>query len=439
MSASNAVSAVLIVLVNAGFVVGSHIGYLFQLMEIVQSGNTAGYARLVSFIILISFTLRIFYYFGEPFEKVLLWQAILGVCLHLGMISTVLWLEEKSALNAEVDRRPSELDAIASEIPLHSIRPISVDGVDENGAKTITGHPTSISEMAVPGVRASSTLSLNVPSENTIEGNETEIRTGEEERREELQQKKTGINKTPLNHNSSFGSPVDKLALSPVEDEVEGIKENATHSKRKNNHKVTFEDEMERREVDFFAVRPTYHSQSNECPRDVPLGKDGCCFIIRILFRIEAMMENTVKGISPWSFLLQYFFAIVCGALFFSLYYFVMSEEVLWWPGGASVVGYAALGCEATLVLPQILKNTRRHSTFGLDRVLVLSWIVGDTVKMIYFAVLHQPLPFLICGAVQLGFDGIVVMQLVLLPSTPPESEVGETSFSNSVSNEDIL
>lgn len=438
MSSSDTVSAIAIVLINAGFIVGPNIGYFFQLSDILRSGNTAGYARLVSLIILISYTLRIFYYFGEPFEKALLWQAILGVYVHLGMIFTVLWLEKKSALNAGIDSRPSEIDVIVSEIPHHSLPPISESSLHENSPRT-TDQLSSISEGAVPSVRPSSTLLLCVPSEDTIESNEIEKRTEEQEHREELHQKETILKRSPFNHSSSFGSPIEKIALSSVEDDSDGMKVNTTQSKRKNNRRVTFEDDLEKREIDFFSVTSTYHSQSNECPNDMPQERGGYCFLLKILFGIEAMIEYTVKGISPWSFLMQYFFAVVCSALFFCLYYFLLSEEVLGWSAGASAVGYAALGCEATLVLPQILKNARRRSTFGLDKVLVLTWVGGDTIKMIYFAALHQPLPFLICGAVQLGFDGIVVMQLVLLPSTPPEDEQREMPFYNPVSNEEMV
>lgn len=81
-------------------------------------------------------------------------------------------------------------------------------------------------------------------------------------------------------------------------------------------------------------------------------------------------------------------------------------------PGTASYMGYLSLGIEATLVMPQILLNLQRKSTEGLSYLLVFTWCAGDVVKMIFFVVEQQPKPFVVCGAVQLLCDVVVLLQL---------------------------
>lgn len=79
---------------------------------------------------------------------------------------------------------------------------------------------------------------------------------------------------------------------------------------------------------------------------------------------------------------------------------------------GPSIVGYLSLGIEATLVTPQLLLNFQRRSTEGLSWLLVVTWCVGDVVKMIFFLVEAQPTPFVVCGSFQIGCDALVLLQL---------------------------
>ena len=49
------------------------------------------------------------------------------------------------------------------------------------------------------------------------------------------------------------------------------------------------------------------------------------------------------------------------------------------------VLGFVSLGLEATMALPQLLKNIRQRSTLGMSRWMVFNWAVGDTAKTVMF------------------------------------------------------
>ena len=76
------------------------------------------------------------------------------------------------------------------------------------------------------------------------------------------------------------------------------------------------------------------------------------------------------------------------------------------------ILGFAALGIEAMLILPQLRLNWQRRSTAGVSWLLIFSWVGGDVVKMIYFIAKSQPMPFIACTTVQLCFDTILIYQL---------------------------
>jgi solute carrier family 66, member 2 len=41
-------------------------------------------------------------------------------------------------------------------------------------------------------------------------------------------------------------------------------------------------------------------------------------------------------------------------------------------------------------------------------------WFFGDTFKTVYFLYTSSPLPFIVCGVVQLSVDSLVVFQFIL-------------------------
>ncbi|KWU46170.1 hypothetical protein RHOSPDRAFT_32162 [Rhodotorula sp. JG-1b] len=79
------------------------------------------------------------------------------------------------------------------------------------------------------------------------------------------------------------------------------------------------------------------------------------------------------------------------------------------------VLGFVALGLEATLPIPQVIANYRAKSTAGFRHSVLASWAIGDAVKTIYFFVTpNNPLQFKLCGLFQLSIDLLLCGQTFL-------------------------
>jgi hypothetical protein len=125
-------------------------------------------------------------------------------------------------------------------------------------------------------------------------------------------------------------------------------------------------------------------------------------------------------GVASWTprqFLTRFLVSFCCAFLFCM---FTFSQ----FSGAEKLLGYLAMGVESTLIIPQLLLNHRRKSCEGLALSLVGNWILGDITKTIYFVVLSQPAPFLLCAFSQLALDGVLIHQLVKYRPvrTPPSA-----------------
>ncbi|CAC9497389.1 conserved hypothetical protein [Leishmania infantum JPCM5] len=160
------------------------------------------------------------------------------------------------------------------------------------------------------------------------------------------------------------------------------------------------------------AAHNGYEGSGDVPPSLAPSAGIGCVTskFLQVLFRIEDCIEASLLRNTPPQFVYNYAIAATA-ALVVALLYYVSIGRV--WKNAAEVVGYAALGIEALLVLPQILRNARRRSTEGLTMLLILTWVGGDVIKVIYFIYAKQALPFIVCGCFQVFLDIVVVAQLV--------------------------
>ncbi|PKY03892.1 hypothetical protein P168DRAFT_290999 [Aspergillus campestris IBT 28561] len=70
-------------------------------------------------------------------------------------------------------------------------------------------------------------------------------------------------------------------------------------------------------------------------------------------------------------------------------------------------LGYTGLAVEATLPIPQILKNYRSRSCAGFRLSVVVAWILGDVMKLSYFFCSSEVIPwaFRLCGMFQCACD----------------------------------
>eukprot|EP00759_Apiculatamorpha_spiralis_P019985 PhF_6_TR2559/c0_g1_i1/m.4335 len=116
---------------------------------------------------------------------------------------------------------------------------------------------------------------------------------------------------------------------------------------------------------------------------------------------------NTFKGtVKLWGFLI-----LSVGAVSF-----VFSSVALY----VEFLGLISVVVEATLALPQIIRNHTRHTTDGLSYILVFTWVFGDTYKLGFCLVRGYPVQFVFCAVVQLLLDFVVMNQIRTLPSKGP-------------------
>ncbi|KAF3935252.1 hypothetical protein ABW19_dt0203299 [Dactylella cylindrospora] len=92
------------------------------------------------------------------------------------------------------------------------------------------------------------------------------------------------------------------------------------------------------------------------------------------------------------------------------LLYFVTTVGVLQLLFGASpffisLLGYCALGIEATLPIPQVISNYRNQSCKGFRVSVIIFWLLGDLLKGVFFTYSETPLVFKLCGLCQFCFD----------------------------------
>lgn len=71
--------------------------------------------------------------------------------------------------------------------------------------------------------------------------------------------------------------------------------------------------------------------------------------------------------------------------LFYSFCIFVISWVLFRFRFGVRLIGAISVVLESSLPLPQYLRNRNRRDTAGLSLLMVLGWLVGDTLKLGYF------------------------------------------------------
>ncbi|KAK2748497.1 hypothetical protein FQN57_000630 [Myotisia sp. PD_48] len=71
------------------------------------------------------------------------------------------------------------------------------------------------------------------------------------------------------------------------------------------------------------------------------------------------------------------------------------------------LLGYGGLSVEAFLPIPQIISNQRHRSCKGFRPSVLVSWLMGDALKMVYFFFSGGTIPwaFRVCAIVQCCCD----------------------------------
>jgi uncharacterized protein with PQ loop repeat len=72
--------------IDIGFIFLPLIGYIAQYLKIKKLKSSYGFSKFISFILIVAFIFRIFYYIGKPFKKPILYQAIVGFIMQMILI-----------------------------------------------------------------------------------------------------------------------------------------------------------------------------------------------------------------------------------------------------------------------------------------------------------------------------------------------------------------
>ena len=84
----------------------------------------------------------------------------------------------------------------------------------------------------------------------------------------------------------------------------------------------------------------------------------------------------------------------------------------------AELLGSLSVGVEATIMIPQCIKNYERQSTEGLSYAMMVMWVFGDFLKLVYLTASEVPIQFVICTIVQCSVDVVVMLQISLYADT---------------------
>jgi len=118
--------------------------------------------------------------------------------------------------------------------------------------------------------------------------------------------------------------------------------------------------------------------------------------------------QSFIKGFWRWADFSKYIQAIglVWGVMM--VLTFLLNQNAIY----IEAVGYASVLIEACLGLPQLISNFKNKSVAGLSIGLIVTWFIGDLTKIYYYIQKSQPLQFIVCGALQLVSDILILGQI---------------------------
>jgi hypothetical protein len=89
---------------DISFVILPSVGYIHQYMKIDSLKKTEGFSKLISFILIMSYIFRIFFWIGEHFEKSILFNAIFGIIIQLLLLRVCLKYDKSLQKNESLYR-----------------------------------------------------------------------------------------------------------------------------------------------------------------------------------------------------------------------------------------------------------------------------------------------------------------------------------------------
>ncbi|PFH55067.1 hypothetical protein XA68_10857 [Ophiocordyceps unilateralis] len=107
-----------------------------------------------------------------------------------------------------------------------------------------------------------------------------------------------------------------------------------------------------------------------------------------------------------WQFLVY----LVCALMAFEVVLAAMPPVYALW---SATLGYVGLSVEATLAIPQILANSQARSCKGFRLSVLVAWLGGDALKILWFFTSTSDIPvaFKVCGVFQAACDCLLGAQ----------------------------
>lgn len=125
------------------------------------------------------------------------------------------------------------------------------------------------------------------------------------------------------------------------------------------------------------------------------------------MFNLNTSVTNKLF-LRYWQFLLYLFITLTAFEL-------ILSPMPGLYSVYSNFIGYMGLAIEATLPLPQIYSNYKSRSCAGFRPSILINWLLGDAMKMFYFATTDTPWPFKLCGIFQACCDSYIGLQYFFL------------------------
>ncbi len=117
----------------------------------------------------------------------------------------------------------------------------------------------------------------------------------------------------------------------------------------------------------------------------------------------------SLKNFWNWNIFADYVNFIFIFVIYLGILTHLFEEN---YPFYFEILGSISAFSEAIIGFPQIIENYRYKSTKTLSSLLILTWITGDSIKLIYFLLIDTPIQLIICAVTQIIQDIVIISQI---------------------------
>ncbi|ULU10474.1 hypothetical protein L5515_000710 [Caenorhabditis briggsae] len=168
------------------------------------------------------------------------------------------------------------------------------------------------------------------------------------------------------------------------------------------------------------------------------------CMVLMLEIAVRMNRKHTAKPLRKsiikgdffnafwaWHDLVSFIIALLVFTAFWSITTWILINQTVY----IEAIGMCALLTEATLGVPQLLRNFQRKSTQGMSIPMVLAWLAGDLAKTGYFVATGSPLQFWICAILQISIDIFILGQVFVYRKNTAAGELPYTANNQTTSS----